>query len=224
MAAAAARLRLLLRQAAVRPAAPRGRVVGARPPRAPTSTTSARLVRFLENHDEPRAAAVLPPERERAAAVAVATLPGATLWHEGQFEGWRVRLPVFLGRRPDEPVDEELRAFHLLLIAAAAAIAARRLGALRGDRLARQPQLRPAARLVVDRRGASLARRGQRRRRPGVGAHPAAVGRPRRADVAARRPARRRARTSATGPSWPPRASTCSSRRGSTTSWSRPLS
>ena len=52
-----------------------------------------RLVRFLENHDEPRAAAELPPERERAAAVAVATLPGATLWHEGQFEGWRVRLP-----------------------------------------------------------------------------------------------------------------------------------
>jgi Alpha amylase, catalytic domain len=82
-----------------------------------------RLVRFLENHDEPRAAAALaPPERERAAAVAVATLPGATLWHEGQFEGWRVRLPVFLRRRPDEPVDEQLHAFHLLLLAAAAAI------------------------------------------------------------------------------------------------------
>jgi hypothetical protein len=81
-----------------------------------------RLVRFLENHDEPRAAAELQPERERAAAVAVATLPGATLWHEGQFEGWRVRLPVFVRRRPDEPVDEELRAFHLLLIAAAAAM------------------------------------------------------------------------------------------------------
>ncbi len=80
------------------------------------------LVRFLENHDEPRAAAVLAPDRERAAAVAVATLPGATLWHEGQFEGWRVRLPVFLRRRPDEPIDEELRAFHLLLIAAAATL------------------------------------------------------------------------------------------------------
>ena len=80
------------------------------------------LVRFLENHDEPRAAAELTPLRERAAAVAVATVPGATLWHEGQFEGWRVRLPVFLRRRPDEPVDEELRAFHLLLIAAASAM------------------------------------------------------------------------------------------------------
>jgi Alpha amylase, catalytic domain len=81
-----------------------------------------RLVRFLENHDEPRAAAALPPQQERAAAVAVATLTGATLWHEGQFEGWRVRLPVFLRRRPDEPVDEELREFHLRLIAAASAI------------------------------------------------------------------------------------------------------
>ncbi len=81
-----------------------------------------RLVRFLENHDEPRVAAELSPEAERAAAVAVATLPGATLWHEGQFEGRQVRLPVFLRRRPDEPVDDALRAFYLLLIGAAAAI------------------------------------------------------------------------------------------------------
>ena len=33
-----------------------------------------------------------------------------------------MRLPVFLRRRPDEPIDEELRAFHLLLIAAAATL------------------------------------------------------------------------------------------------------
>jgi hypothetical protein len=81
-----------------------------------------RLVRFLENHDEPRAAAELSPERERAGAVAIATLPGATLWHEGQFEGWRVRLPVFLRRRPDEPVDESLREFHIQLLAAASTL------------------------------------------------------------------------------------------------------
>jgi hypothetical protein len=76
-----------------------------------------RLVRFLENHDEPRAASELAPDRERAAAVVVGTMPGATLWHEGQFEGWRVRLPVFLGRRPSEPVDGDLRAFHIRLLA-----------------------------------------------------------------------------------------------------------
>ena len=76
------------------------------------------LIRFLENHDEPRAASELDPAQERAAAVAIATLPGATMWHEGQFEGWRVHVPVFLARRPAEPVDDDLRQFHLGLIAA----------------------------------------------------------------------------------------------------------
>jgi hypothetical protein len=46
----------------------------------------------------------------------MATLPGARLFHEGQFEGRKVRLPVFLGRRPDEPPDEELRAFYKKLL------------------------------------------------------------------------------------------------------------
>jgi hypothetical protein len=77
-----------------------------------------RLVRFLENHDEPRAAATLqPPERERAAAVVLATVPGVTLWHEGQFDGRHVRVPVFLGRRSPEPANPELRRFHLDLLA-----------------------------------------------------------------------------------------------------------
>jgi hypothetical protein len=79
-----------------------------------------RLVRFIENHDESRAAAVFPPGRDRAAAVAVATLPGATLWHDGQFEGRHQHLPVFLARRPDEPADDELRAFYQRLVAVAA--------------------------------------------------------------------------------------------------------
>ena len=79
-----------------------------------------RLVRFLENHDEPRAATEFARAKERAAAVVIATLPGATMWHEGQFEGWRVRLPVFLGRRPAEPLDEELHRFHVELIGATA--------------------------------------------------------------------------------------------------------
>ncbi|HVN13099.1 MAG TPA: alpha-amylase family glycosyl hydrolase [Kineosporiaceae bacterium] len=77
-----------------------------------------KLVRFTENHDEPRAATALPGDRARAAAVTIATLPGATLWHEGQFEGRRVQLPVFLGRRPAEPVAPELQAFSRRLLAA----------------------------------------------------------------------------------------------------------
>ena len=75
-----------------------------------------RMVRFIENHDEPRAAATFSPGKERAAAVAILTLPGARLLHEGQFEGAKVRLPVFLARRPAEPIDHDLSAFygHLL--------------------------------------------------------------------------------------------------------------
>lgn len=80
------------------------------------------LVRFLENHDEPRAATALPGGRDRAAAVTVATLPGATLWHEGQFEGRGVRLPVFLRRAPEEPADASLRDFYGRLLPAAAGI------------------------------------------------------------------------------------------------------
>ena len=67
-----------------------------------------KMVRFIENHDEPRAAATFPSEKGRAAAVAILTLMGAKLLHEGQFEARKVRLPVFLGRRPSEPVDPEL--------------------------------------------------------------------------------------------------------------------
>jgi Alpha amylase, catalytic domain len=86
----------------------------------------SRLVRFLENHDEPRVAERLDPDVERAAAVMVATLPGATMWHEGQFEGRRVRPPVFLSRRPDEPLDFELAAWYRTLISTVAGSGMRR--------------------------------------------------------------------------------------------------
>jgi glycosidase len=75
------------------------------------------LLRFLENHDEPRAAAVFAPAKERAAAVVTSTLTGVRMFHEGQFEGRKVRLPVFLGRRPDEPIDLELQNFYTNLLA-----------------------------------------------------------------------------------------------------------
>jgi hypothetical protein len=81
----------------------------------------SRLLRFLENHDEPRVAERMTPESERAAAIAIATLPGATMWHEGQFEGRRVRPPVFLSRRPDEPLDQSLASWYRALLSAVAA-------------------------------------------------------------------------------------------------------
>ncbi len=75
-----------------------------------------KLIRFLENHDEPRAAATFPEPKERAAAVAVMTLPGAKLLHQGQFEGRHIKLPVQLGRRPDEPVNTALQDFYRRLL------------------------------------------------------------------------------------------------------------
>jgi len=77
-----------------------------------------KLLRFIENHDEPRAAATFSPEKERAAAVTMATLPGARLFHEGQFEGRKIRLPVFLGRRPQEAADQQLQGFYTKLLEA----------------------------------------------------------------------------------------------------------
>jgi hypothetical protein len=76
------------------------------------------LVRFLENHDEPRSAGVFSPAKLRAGATAIATLPGVALFHEGQFEGRRVRVPVFLQRRPEEPVDLPLQTFYEELLQA----------------------------------------------------------------------------------------------------------
>jgi hypothetical protein len=75
-----------------------------------------RLVRFIENHDEARAAAVFGPARSRAAATLVAAVPGATLGHQGQLDGRAVRIPVFLTRWPEEALDASLRAFYSALL------------------------------------------------------------------------------------------------------------
>ena len=74
------------------------------------------MIRFLENHDEPRAAATFPPRKNRAAAVAFLTLPGAKLLHEEQMDGFRTHLSVHLGRRPEEPEDFALHSFYRTLL------------------------------------------------------------------------------------------------------------
>src|SRR5262249_50517630 len=56
--------------------------------------------------------------KQEAAAVTAATLPGARLFHEGQFQGRTVRPPVFLGRRPEERPNEEWQSFYEKLLAA----------------------------------------------------------------------------------------------------------
>jgi len=71
-----------------------------------------RSARFLENHDETRAAAAFQPGPYQAAAVLTFTVPGMRFFHEGQFEGRRKRANNHLGRRADESPDPLLRDFY----------------------------------------------------------------------------------------------------------------
>ena len=68
--------------------------------------------RFLENHDEPRAAATFTPETHRAAAVLTFLCPGLRFFHDGEFEGRTKKVPVHVRRRPEEPVDRSLAEFY----------------------------------------------------------------------------------------------------------------
>jgi hypothetical protein len=71
-----------------------------------------RMARFLENHDEPRAAAAFARDVHEAAAVITFVSPGLRFFHQGQFEGRRKRISPHLVRAPDEPVDEPLHRFY----------------------------------------------------------------------------------------------------------------
>ncbi|MFC1922276.1 alpha-amylase family glycosyl hydrolase [Chloroflexota bacterium] len=76
----------------------------------------AKLARFLENHDEPRAAASFDPDVHRAAAVITYFIPGLRFFHQGQFEGRKKRISPHLVRAPHEPVDKEIEAFYDALL------------------------------------------------------------------------------------------------------------
>lgn len=75
-----------------------------------------KMLRFLENHDETRAAGLFDPFRHKALALAALTLPGATLVHDGQLSGRTVKVPVFLNRRLDEPENADLSKFYRQLL------------------------------------------------------------------------------------------------------------
>jgi glycosidase len=84
-----------------------------------------KLARFLENHDEPRAAATFPPEIHEAAAVITFLSPGLRFFHQGQLEGRKKRISPHLVRGSEEPVDQTLKQFYDRLLAALRAPAVR---------------------------------------------------------------------------------------------------
>ena len=60
----------------------------------------SKLARFLENHDEPRAAATFPPGMHEAAAIVTYLSPGLRFFHQGQLEGRRnTSRPTWYARR-----------------------------------------------------------------------------------------------------------------------------
>lgn len=77
-----------------------------------------RLARFLENHDEPRAAATFDAAKHRAAVVVTFFSPGLRFFHQGQFEGRQKRISPHLVRAPYEPSNPELSEFYKRLLTA----------------------------------------------------------------------------------------------------------
>lgn len=80
---------------------------------------SKRCVRFLENHDEPRAAQIFPQDVHRAAAVLMFFAPGMAFMHEGQLEGRRRHASIHLRRRAEEAPDRPLARFYRSLLSLA---------------------------------------------------------------------------------------------------------
>jgi hypothetical protein len=77
----------------------------------------SKMARFLENHDEPRAATTFSPGVHQAAAIITFLSPGLRFFHQGQFEGRKKRLSPHLVRGPDEPIDQQLEQFYDRLLA-----------------------------------------------------------------------------------------------------------
>ena len=76
----------------------------------------SKLLRFIENHDEPRAITTFKAEPSKAAFVIASTLPGASLIFEGQTRGFKIKIPVQLGRGPVEEDDISLTKFYDTLL------------------------------------------------------------------------------------------------------------
>ena len=93
-----------------------------------------RLIRFIENHDEPRAAATFAPAQgARGGGRDVDARRGRGSTTTASSTAVATHIPVFLARGPDEPPDEDLRAFYERLLAGGRRLRtqARRLAAVR---------------------------------------------------------------------------------------------
>lgn len=75
-----------------------------------------RMARFLENHDEPRAATSFDAGKHQAAACITFLSPGMKFFHQGQFEGCRKRISPHLIRGPKEEHNAKINSFYCQLL------------------------------------------------------------------------------------------------------------
>jgi len=73
--------------------------------------------RFLENHDEPRAASIFRLDVHQAVAILTFLCPGLRFFHQGQFEGFKHHISVHLQRGPNELTDAAIQTFYQKLLA-----------------------------------------------------------------------------------------------------------
>jgi hypothetical protein len=72
----------------------------------------SKMARFLENHDEPRCAAVFPRERIAAVVTLLSTLPGMRFYHHGQLNGGKTFVPMPLDKAQPETDDRQIRELY----------------------------------------------------------------------------------------------------------------
>jgi hypothetical protein len=75
-----------------------------------------KLARFLENHDEQRAAIEFELKKHEAAALITYLSPGMRFFHRGQLEGRTKRISPHLVRGPIETVNRKLEVFYSKLL------------------------------------------------------------------------------------------------------------
>ncbi|MBD3195644.1 MAG: alpha-amylase [Candidatus Lokiarchaeota archaeon] len=71
-----------------------------------------KLLRYIENHDEKRVLNLLKKDSVKAAALLILTLPGISLIYETQMKGYKKKVPIQLGVRKNEEINNGLLEFY----------------------------------------------------------------------------------------------------------------
>ncbi len=93
-----------------------GNIADVRARIAAPPAAQSRSARFLENHDENRAAAVFGSDKLESIAALTSTLPGMRFYHQGQLEGRKIHLPIPLAFAAPEPLNAQALTLYQRLL------------------------------------------------------------------------------------------------------------